>query len=52
MICSGHDKEIVLLTANETAKIADVINESTGREVQIKLISPDGFVQSNGTNEK
>ncbi|KAJ5218595.1 uncharacterized protein N7498_000694 [Penicillium cinerascens] len=52
MIFGGHDKEIVLLAAKETAEIAGVINETTGREVQVKLISPDPFMQLKGIKDE
>ncbi|KAJ5312791.1 hypothetical protein N7508_003621 [Penicillium antarcticum] len=47
MMRGGHDKEIVLLTAQQTitfSGIVDLINETTGRQVQFKLVSPDEFV--------
>lgn len=52
MIFGGHDKEIVLLTAKKAAEIADAIDETTGREVQVKLIFPDGFMPLKGVNDK
>lgn len=55
MIHGGHDKEIVLLTAQETitfTEIADIINETTGRDVQVKLVSPDEFVRLKGANDE
>ncbi|KAI2733433.1 hypothetical protein CBS147332_448 [Penicillium roqueforti] len=48
MIRGGHDREIVLLTAQQTitfSEIVDLINETTGRNVQIELVSPEEFVQ-------
>jgi uncharacterized protein YbjT (DUF2867 family) len=48
MVRGGHDKEIVLLTAQETvsfADIIDVINETTGRQVKMELVSPEEFVR-------
>lgn len=48
MIRGGHDREIVLLTAQQTvsfADIVDVINETTGRQVQVELVSPEEFVR-------
>ncbi|KAJ5160264.1 uncharacterized protein N7482_007268 [Penicillium canariense] len=48
MICGGHDKEVVLLTAQQTitfSEIIDVINETTGRNVQTKFVSPEEFVR-------
>ncbi|KAJ5491964.1 hypothetical protein N7453_010061 [Penicillium expansum] len=48
MIQGGHDREIVLLTAQQTitfSEIVDLINETTGRDVQFKLVSPEEFVR-------
>ncbi|KXG47205.1 uncharacterized protein PGRI_010750 [Penicillium griseofulvum] len=48
MIRGGYDREIVLLTAQETitfSEIVDVINETTGRNVQLELVSPEEFVR-------
>jgi len=50
MIRGGHDREIVLLTAQETitfSEIVDLINETTGRRVQFKIVSPQEFVRVN-----
>ncbi|KAJ5587592.1 uncharacterized protein N7459_003357 [Penicillium hispanicum] len=47
MIRGGHDREIVLLTAQKSitfSEVVDLINETTGRQVQLKLVSPDEFV--------
>ncbi|KAJ5826072.1 hypothetical protein N7474_003210 [Penicillium riverlandense] len=46
MIQGGHEKEIVLLTAQETitfTEIVDVINETTGRQVQVKIVPPQEY---------
>lgn len=46
MIRGGHDKEIVLMTAQETVtfqEIVDVINETTDRAVRVEFVSPDDF---------
>ncbi|KAJ5424270.1 hypothetical protein N7491_009486 [Penicillium cf. griseofulvum] len=48
MIRGGYDREIVLLTAQETitfSEIVDVINETTGRNTQLELVSPEEFVR-------
>jgi hypothetical protein len=47
MMRGGHDRDIVLLTAQQTitfSGIVDLINETTGRQVQLKLVSPEEFV--------
>ncbi|KAJ5782305.1 hypothetical protein N7457_004079 [Penicillium paradoxum] len=48
MIRGGHERETVLLTAQQTitfSEIVNLINETTGRHVQFKLVSPEEFVQ-------
>ncbi|KAJ5697370.1 hypothetical protein N7488_011054 [Penicillium malachiteum] len=48
MIKGGHEKEIVLLTAQQTvtfADIVDVINETTGRQVVIEQVSSEELVR-------
>ncbi|KAJ5719187.1 hypothetical protein N7493_007642 [Penicillium malachiteum] len=48
MIKGGHEKEIVLLTAQQTvtfADIVDVINETTGRQVVIEQVSSEELVK-------
>lgn len=43
-----YNKQIVVLTAQKTltfAGIVDVINRTTGRQVQIELIAPEEFVR-------
>ncbi|KAJ5140187.1 hypothetical protein N7448_003595 [Penicillium atrosanguineum] len=55
MIRGGYDKKIVLLTAQEPvtfSEIADLINETTGRDVQVKLVSPEEFVQLKSANDE
>ena len=55
MIRGGHDKKIVLLTAQEPvtfSDIADIINETTGRDVQVKLVSPEEFLQVKSGNDE
>ncbi|KAJ5177607.1 uncharacterized protein N7500_000306 [Penicillium coprophilum] len=48
MIRGGYDRETVLLTAQQTitfSEIVDLINETTGRNVQFELVSPEEFVR-------
>ncbi|CAI7611099.1 unnamed protein product [Penicillium glandicola] len=48
MIRGGYEREIVLLTAQQTitfSEIVDLINETTGRHVQLELVSPEEFVR-------
>ncbi|KAJ5279707.1 hypothetical protein N7478_005079 [Penicillium angulare] len=48
MVQGGHDREIVLLTAQETVSftdIVDVINETTDRQVETEIVSPEEFVK-------
>lgn len=55
MIRGGHDKEIVLLTAQQTitfSEIIDVINETTGRNIQVKFVSPEEFVRVKATDDE
>lgn len=55
MIRGGHDKEIVLLTSQEAVtfgEIADIINETTGRNVQVKLVSSEEYVQLRSSNDE
>lgn len=55
MVRGGHNREIVLLTAQETityAEIVDVINETTGRQIQVKNVSPEEFVKVQATNDE
>lgn len=55
MIKGGHDKEIVLLTAQKTitfAEVVDVINETTGRQVQLQIVSPDEFVKLKSADDE
>lgn len=55
MIQGGHDREIVLLTAQQTitfSEIVDLINETTGRDVQFKLVSPEEFVRLKAADDE
>lgn len=48
MIQGGHDREIVLLTPNETitySELVSVINETTGRQVKFEVVSGEEFVR-------
>ncbi|KAL4898357.1 hypothetical protein BDV59DRAFT_166699 [Aspergillus ambiguus] len=48
MIEGGHDREIVLLTPNETitySEIVDIINETAGRNVEFRLVSDEEFLE-------
>lgn len=54
MIRGGHDREIVLLTAQEDitfSEIVDLINETTGRNVQFQLVSPEEFIALKAEDE-
>ncbi|KAJ5098748.1 hypothetical protein N7532_005749 [Penicillium argentinense] len=55
MIRGGHDKELVLLTAQETVtfrEIVDIVNESTGRNVRLELVSQEDFVRLKATDDE
>lgn len=55
MVRGGYDKEIVLLTAQETItfrEIVDVINETTGRSVRVEIVSPDDFVKLKAADDE
>jgi hypothetical protein len=55
MIRGGHDREVVLLTAQQSitfSEIVDVINETTGRNVQFKIVSPEEFVQLKSADDE
>ena len=50
----GHNKQIVLLTALETVSFSEIvklINETTNRHVRLEIVSPEHYVQQNGTND-
>ncbi|CAG8196099.1 unnamed protein product [Penicillium salamii] len=54
MIRGGYGREIVLVTAQENitfSEIVDLINETTGRNVQFKLVSPEEFVALKAEDE-
>ncbi|KAJ5995316.1 hypothetical protein N7481_002293 [Penicillium waksmanii] len=55
MVRGGYDKEIVLLTAQETItfrEIVEVINETTGRSVRLEIVSPDDFVKLKAADDE
>ncbi|KAF7588118.1 hypothetical protein BBP40_006151 [Aspergillus hancockii] len=55
MIAGGHENEIVLLTAEETirpSEVADLINETTGRQVEFQRVSPEDFVSIAGEKDQ
>ncbi|KAJ5951904.1 uncharacterized protein N7479_010317 [Penicillium vulpinum] len=54
MIRGGYDREIVLLTAQQTvtfSEIVDLINETTGRDVKFELVSPEEFLRLKTADE-
>ncbi|OJJ33440.1 hypothetical protein ASPWEDRAFT_160204 [Aspergillus wentii DTO 134E9] len=54
IISGGHEKEIVLLTAQESisfSEVVDIINETTGRDVKLDIVSADEYVRLNGDND-
>ncbi|KAB8263618.1 hypothetical protein BDV32DRAFT_110749 [Aspergillus pseudonomiae] len=55
MIAGGHENEIVLLTAEDTirpSEIVDIINATTGRQVQFQRVSPEEYIQTYAGNDK
>jgi uncharacterized protein YbjT (DUF2867 family) len=55
LLKGGYENEIVLLTANETVSFTDVvnlINETTGRNVKLKIVSPEGYVRLSVENDQ
>jgi hypothetical protein len=55
MIRGGHDKQIVILTAQQTitfSEVIDVINETTGRNVRVEFVSPEDFVRLKATSDE
>ncbi|KAJ5599413.1 hypothetical protein N7450_000480 [Penicillium hetheringtonii] len=55
MIRGGYDKQIVLLTAQETItykEIVDLINETTGRSVRLEFVPADDFVALKVANDE
>jgi hypothetical protein len=55
MIKGGHENEIVLLTSEETItakEVVDVINETTGRQVKFKIVSPEEYAREHGANDQ
>lgn len=54
MIRGGFENQIVLLTAQEPitfAEIVEVINETTGRNVKLELVSPEDYVRLAAAND-
>ncbi|KAF7717525.1 Uncharacterized protein PECH_005453 [Penicillium ucsense] len=55
MIRGRHDKQIVLLTAQQPitfSEIVGVINETTGRNVQVQFVSAEDFVRLKATGDE
>ncbi|KAL4951642.1 hypothetical protein BDW69DRAFT_169566 [Aspergillus filifer] len=55
MIKGGYENEIVLLTAEETItakEVVDIINETTNRQVEFKLVSSEDYVIANSTDDQ
>ncbi|QMW30127.1 hypothetical protein G4B84_005462, partial [Aspergillus flavus NRRL3357] len=55
MIQGGFENRIVLLTAGETItakELVSVINETTGRRVELRYVSPDEFVDAGPRNDR
>jgi hypothetical protein len=49
MIQGGYENETVLFTAQETItarEIVDIINETTGRQIKLNLVSREEYVSS------
>lgn len=54
MIRGGFEKQIVLLTAQETitfAEMVEAINGATGRDVRLELVSPEDYVRLAAGND-
>lgn len=55
LIQGGHENEIVLLTADEAVTASDLtelINETTGRNVRLQIVSPEDYVRLNVANDE
>ncbi|KAL4795188.1 hypothetical protein BDV19DRAFT_363762 [Aspergillus venezuelensis] len=55
MIKGGYENDIVLLTAEETItakEVVDIINDTTNREVEFKIVSPEEYVSVNSENDQ
>ncbi|KAL4923865.1 putative NmrA-like family protein [Aspergillus undulatus] len=55
MIQGGRENETVLLTAEETItskEVIDIINETTGRQVDFQIVSPEEYAQANAANDQ
>lgn len=54
LLKGGHENEIVLLTANEPLRGADIIkiiNETTNRNVKLRFVSPEEYVKYHTEND-
>lgn len=55
MIRGGYENQIVLFTAGETItakEIVDVINETTGRQVQLEVVSQEEYFRRSSAEGK
>lgn len=54
MLRGGFEKEVVLLTAQETitgAEVVALINETTGRDVRLELVSQEDYVRLSASGD-
>ncbi|EED18767.1 NmrA-like family protein, putative [Talaromyces stipitatus ATCC 10500] len=54
LLKGGHENEIILLTANEPltgGEIIKIINETTGRNVKLQLVSPEEYIKYHTEND-
>ncbi|KAL3430761.1 hypothetical protein BDV09DRAFT_177850 [Aspergillus tetrazonus] len=55
MLQGGYENQIVLFTAEETItskEIVDIINETTKRQVQFEIVSPQEYIRINSANDQ
>ncbi|CRG91168.1 Quinone oxidoreductase 2 [Talaromyces islandicus] len=55
LLKGGHENEIVLLTANEPLSAGDIvriINETTNRNVKVKIVSSEEYVRYHTANDE
>jgi hypothetical protein len=55
LIKGGHENELVLLTANESLRGGDIIriiNETTNRNIKVKIVSPEEYVRYHTENDE
>ncbi|KAE8339538.1 hypothetical protein BDV24DRAFT_135763 [Aspergillus arachidicola] len=55
MIRGGYENQIVLFTAEETItakELVDVINDSTGRQVKLNLVSPEEYLDTHSIHDQ